>query len=195
MLCSNYCFRCLFIFFNIYYISYWKYFGKNNSFKHFNYNNFINCNLCTNRDSNGKTFEMTGYIPKYFYGKVKDMKSSSGDAHFWAFLAFLIFQIPFYILLIIKCKRERKPKIEFNDISTNTPSNQLNEFYVDKNKPLQQTNPNNNDPYYNSTDFNYNPTPLPQNQPTVEYTPPQQNYGYQNNNSQSYQPYQTSSRY
>ena len=118
------------------------------------------------------------------------MKSSSGDAHFWAFLVFLIFQIPFLVILIIRCKRERKPKIEFNETSTNTPSNKLNEVYMEQNPPIIQTNQN--DPYYNSTDFNYNPPPLPQNQPVVEYTPPQQNYGYQNNNSQ---PYQTASGY
>ena len=121
-----------------------------------------------------QVFEMTGYVPKYVYSEVKDMKSSSGDAHFWAFLVFLIFQIPFLVILIIRCKRERKPKIEFNETSTNTPSNKLNEVYMEQNPPIIQTNQN--DPYYNSTDFNYNPPPLPQNQPAVEYTPPQQNY-------------------
>lgn len=52
-------------------------------------------------------------------------------------------------------------------------------------------NKHNDDPYYNSSDFNYEPPPLSQNQPKVEYIPPHQNYGYQNNTSQPYQPYQT----
>ena len=133
-------------------------------------------------------FEMTGYVPKYIYSEVKDMKSSSGDAHCWAFLVFLIYQIPFYVFLIIRCKRGRKPKTDFKELSTNTPSNQLNEMYLEQNQPILQTKQN--DPYYNSTDFNDNPPPLSQNQPPVEYTPSQYKYGYQNNDSQPYQPYQ-----
>lgn len=139
-------------------------------------------------------FELTGYIPNFFYSEVKDIKSSSGNAHFWAFLAYLIFQIPFYVALIIRYRKERKPIIETEtkEPSTNViPNNyykNMNEIYMSQNDQTPQTNQN--DPYYNSSDFNYNPPPLPQNQPQIEYIPPQKNYEYQNNASQPYQPYQ-----
>ena len=91
-----------------------------------------------------KIFEITGYIPTYIYSQVEDMKASLGNVYIWVFLSFLIFQIPFYVVLIIKYKRERKEKssLENKESSTNSPSIQMNEVYMDQNQPILQTGQN-----------------------------------------------------
>ena len=56
-----------------------------------------------------KIFEIKGYIPRFIFSEIKEMKSSSGHAHFWPFFGFIIIQIPFYIVLICKYKKEKNP--------------------------------------------------------------------------------------
>ena len=81
------------------------------------------------------TFELSGYFPKYMNEETKNMKSSSGNAHFWAYLAYLIFQLPYFVVIIIKFKMERKQKIENNQSSTNINYNKMNEFHIGQNQP------------------------------------------------------------